>query len=68
MTKQNKNLQNIFCGILLCISIAALIMACLAFTKKSSGEGFELGHFHSPSAPDSPSGAWEEGVMSGYNL
>ena len=52
MTKQNKNLQNIFCGILLCISIAALIMACLAFTKKSSGEGFELGRPpHSPGSP-----------------
>ena len=62
MTKQNKNLQNIFCGILLCISIAALIMACLAFTKKSSGEGFELGR----KSPNSQ--AWEEGVMSGYNL
>ena len=59
MTKQNKNLQNIFCGILLCISIAALIMACLAFTKKSSGEGFELGSV-SP-GPSSPSAPWGEG-------
>ena len=64
MTKQNKNLQNIFCGILLCISIAALIMACLAFTKKSSGEGFELERNISPAH----SNTWEEGVMSGYNL
>ena len=28
------NSQSLLCGILFCISIAALIIACLAFTKK----------------------------------
>ena len=28
------NLQSLFCGVLLCISISALIIACLAYTKK----------------------------------
>ena len=27
------NLQNIFCGIIFCISLAALVIACLAYTK-----------------------------------
>ena len=38
MSKGN-NLQSLFCGILLCISVTALIIACLAFTKKGGGEG-----------------------------
>ena len=29
--------QNLFCGILFCISVTALIIACLAFTKKGGG-------------------------------
>ena len=37
MTKQN-NLKSLFCGILFCISLAALIIACLAFTKKGGGK------------------------------
>ena len=32
MTKGN--LQDILCGILFCISVTALVIACLAFTKK----------------------------------
>ena len=38
MSKGN-NLQSLFCGILLCISVTALIIACLAFTKKGGGKG-----------------------------
>ena len=38
MSKGN-NLQSLFCGILFCISVSALIIACLAFTKK--GVGYE---------------------------
>ena len=38
MSKGN-NLQSLFCGILFCISITALIIACLAFTKKGGGKG-----------------------------
>ena len=38
MTK-DLNLQSLFCGILFCISITALIIACLAFTKKGGGKG-----------------------------
>jgi len=37
MTKKSSQLENILCGILLCISIAALVIACLAFTKKKPG-------------------------------
>ena len=36
---KDMNLQSLFCGILLCISIAALVIACLAFTKKGGGNG-----------------------------
>ena len=37
-----RNLQSLFCGILFCISITALIIACLSFTKGSKGgEYFE---------------------------
>ena len=32
--------QNLFCGILFCISVVALIIACLAFTKKGGGEEY----------------------------
>ena len=35
MSKGN-NLQSLFCGILFCISVSALIIACLAFTKKDN--------------------------------
>ena len=38
MSKGN-NLQSLFCGILFCISVTALIIACLAFTKKGGGKG-----------------------------
>ena len=38
MSKGN-NLQSLFCGILFCISVAALVIACLAFTKKGGGKG-----------------------------
>ena len=31
--------QSLFCGILFCISVAALIIACLAFTNKGGGKG-----------------------------
>ena len=31
------NLQSLFCGIIFCISITALIIACLAFTKGNGG-------------------------------
>tara|TARA_B100000686_G_C16701969_1_gene923980 strand:+ start:24 stop:704 length:681 start_codon:yes stop_codon:yes gene_type:complete len=37
MSKGN-NLQSLFYGILFCISVTALIIACLAFTKKGGGE------------------------------
>ena len=40
MSKGN-NLQSLFCGILFCISITALIIACLAFTKGKGGGGGE---------------------------
>jgi hypothetical protein len=40
MSKGN-NLQSLFCGILFCISVAALIIACLAFTRKGGGEYYE---------------------------
>ena len=36
---KDMNLQSLLCGILFCISIAALIIACLAFTKKGGGKG-----------------------------
>ena len=39
MSKGN-NLQSLICGILFCISVTALVIACLAFTKKGSGEYF----------------------------
>ena len=35
------NLQNFFSGILFCISITALIIACLAFTRNKSGEYYK---------------------------
>ena len=38
MSKGN-NLPSLFCGILFCISVAALVIACLAFTKKGGGKG-----------------------------
>ena len=38
MSKGN-NLQSLFCGILFCISVTALVIACLAFTKKGGGKG-----------------------------
>ena len=38
MSKGN-NLQSLFCGILFCISVAALVIACLAFTNKGGGKG-----------------------------
>ena len=44
MTKQN-NLQSLFCGILFCLSITALVIACLAFTKKDGGKGE---HYNNP--------------------
>ena len=37
MTKNSSKLESLFCGILFCISIAALVIACLAYTKKKSG-------------------------------
>ena len=37
MTKKSSKLESLFCGILFCISIAALVIACLAFTKKKPG-------------------------------
>ena len=37
MTKKSSNLESLFCGILLCISIAALVIACLAYTQKKPG-------------------------------
>jgi len=40
MIKQN-NLQSLFCGIIFCISIAALIIACLVLTKKG-GEYYNV--------------------------
>ena len=40
MSKGN-NLQSLFGGILFCISVAALVIACLAFTKKGGGEYYE---------------------------
>ena len=42
MTKQH-NLQSLFCGILFCLSITALIIACLAFEKKG-GKGEYYGN------------------------
>ena len=48
------NLQSLFCGILLFLSITALIISCLAFTKKDLGVGVE--HFNlSPRTPRNPS-------------
>ena len=35
MTKNSSKLESLFCGILFCISIAALVIACLAYTKKN---------------------------------
>ena len=32
-------MQSLLCGILFCISVAALVIACLAFTKKGGGKG-----------------------------
>ena len=43
MSKGN-NLQSLFCGILFCISITALVIACLAFTKKGGGKEGYLAH------------------------
>ena len=40
MSKGN-NLQSLFCGILFCISVSALVIACLAFTKKGGGEYYK---------------------------
>ena len=40
---KDMNLQSLFCGILFCISIAALIIACLAFTKKNQGGEYYQG-------------------------
>ena len=40
MTKNSSKLESLFCGILFCISIAALVIACLAFTKKKSGSEY----------------------------
>ena len=54
MSKGN-NLQSLFCGILFCISITALIIACLAFTKKGGGNG----EYYDGSAPaPTPSPPW----------
>ena len=38
MTKKSSKLEIIFCGILFCISVTALVISCLAFTKKGGGE------------------------------
>ena len=35
MTKKSSQLENILCGILFCISVTALVISCLAFTKKN---------------------------------
>ena len=40
MTKKSSKLENLFCGILFCISIAALVISCLAYTKKKSGSEY----------------------------
>ena len=60
MSKGN-NLQSLFCGILLCISVTALVIACLAFTNKGGGKGEyykELGPvLPFPSAGTPPSSA-----------
>ena len=50
MSKGN-NLQSLFCGILFCISVTALIIACLAFTKKGGGEYYEEGVATPPRCP-----------------
>ena len=39
---KDMNLQSLFCGILFCISITALIIACLAYTNKNQrGEYYQ---------------------------
>ena len=50
MSKGN-NLQSLFCGILFCISVTALIIACLAFTKKGGGKGEYYKESTPPPAP-----------------
>ena len=47
MSKGN-NLQSLFCGILFCISISALVIAYLAFTKKGGGKDE---YYETPKAP-----------------
>ena len=38
MAKKNSiDLESLYCGILFCISLIALILACLAYTKKNPG-------------------------------
>jgi len=63
MTKQN-NLQSLFCGILFCLSITALVIACLAFTKKGGGTGeyFELQHHSKHSCQPNKNGKCAEPV------
>lgn len=62
---KDMNLQSLFCGILLCISVAALVIACLAFTKKGGGNG----EYYDGSAPtgadscreiDTDGGSWAQ--------
>ena len=48
--------QILFCGILLCISITALIIACLTFTNK--GETFERGGQHLTTSDGACCGTW----------
>ena len=49
------NFQSLFCGILFCISITALIIACLAFAKgKGGGEYFEAPPTPGPKPPTTP--------------
>ena len=59
MSKGN-NLQSLFCGILFCISITALIIACLAFTKgKGGGEYYKETPVPLPIQTTCTSGAWQ---------
>ena len=44
--------QNLFCGILFCISAAALIIACLAFTNKGGGKGEYYEDWRGPCPPN----------------
>ena len=56
MTKKN-NLQSLFCGILFCISVTALVIACLAFTKKGGGEYYMESGAAKAKAAASPAGS-----------